>query len=574
MSFFRSFAQVLKTKEGGPQAKKPTGYLKHKAQPKQAGPEGKSSGQGGPVPAGQTQPGQPTQVRDGQAPAAVQGAAQSGVGPARLVQPSQTSQRPGPSAAELETLTKELEEKQRQADSRAREILVQAKSEALKIREQAERESRESQDSLVKQQQALERQLQSLNVRLDQVDRREDQLDTRFTQLEKQKEDLEKRRADLIKELEKAAHLTREQAKQELLERLEQEVDQQASMMIQQKVAIAEEEVEEKAKELLVDAMKHGATDYVVEYTVSSVPLGNADMKGRIIGKDGRNIRAFERATGVDIELDEGDEVRITSFDPIRREVARQTLEKLMKDGRIQPSRIEELVQRTQADLDKALFEAGKQLAHRFNVYDLPREVIQAMGRFKYRFSYGQNMIHHMIEVTQIGKKLAQELELDTRTVILGCLLHDIGKVLEGEGSHVQLGVQFLKRHHIPQEVIDCVAQHHEDEPFTSAESVIVHIADAVSGARPGARSENREEYVQRLSEMEEIATAHPEVSKAFAIQAGRELRVILNPDQSSDRDLQVVAHKVAQQIQEEMQYPGTVTVNVIRELRATAKAE
>jgi ribonuclease Y len=546
MSFFRSFAQVLKTKDGdsqrGPKGKKPTGYLKHKPKQKQPQLQGQS---------GKNTQSAPAQQPVVQAPVAT-----------------------GPSQEDLDKIQKEAEEKLRQAENRAREVLVQAKSEALKLREQAEREARESQDTLAKQQEALDRQLQSLNARLDQVDRREQQLDSRFEVLEKQKQDLEKRREELIKELERAAHLSREQAKQELLERLEREVDQQAALMIQQKIAAAEEEVDNKAKELLVDAMKHGATDYVVEYTVSSVPLGSADMKGRIIGKDGRNIRAFERATGVDIELDEGDEVRITSFDPVRREVARQTLEKLMKDGRIQPSRIEELVERTRQDLDKAIFEAGKQLAHRFNVYDLPREVIQAMGRFKYRFSYGQNMIHHMIEVTQIGKKLSQELELDTRTVVLGCLLHDIGKVLEGEGSHVQLGVQFLKRHRIPQEVIDCVAQHHEDEPFTSAESVVVHIADAVSGARPGARSENREEYIQRLSEMEEIAQAHPEVSKAFAIQAGRELRVLLNPDKSTDRDLQVVAQKVAQQIQEEMQYPGTVTVNVIRELRAVAKAE
>lgn len=550
MSFFRSFAQVLKTKDGdstrGPKGKKPTGYLKQRPKQKPA----------------QQQPAQ----RNGQQPQRGSAPAQTQVQAAPVVK--------GPSQEELDKIQKEAEEKLRQAENRAREVLVQAKSEALKLREQAEREARESQDTLVKQQEALDRQLQSLNARLDQVDRREQQLDSRFDLLEKQKQDLEQRREELIKELERAAHLSREQAKQELLERLEREVDQQAALMIQQKIAKAEEEVDDKAKELLVDAMKHGATDYVVEYTVSSVPLGSADMKGRIIGKDGRNIRAFERATGVDIELDEGDEIRITSFDPVRREVARQTLEKLMKDGRIQPSRIEELVDRTRQDLDKAIFEAGKQLAHRFNVYDLPREVIQAMGRFKYRFSYGQNMIHHMIEVTQIGKKLAQELELDTRIVILGCLLHDIGKVLEGEGSHVQLGVQFLKRHRIPQEVIDCVAQHHEDEPFSSAESVIVHIADAVSGARPGARSENREEYIQRLSEMEEIATAHPEVSKAYAIQAGRELRVLLNPDKSSDRDLQVVAQKVAQQIQEEMQYPGTVTVNVIRELRAVAKAD
>lgn len=460
-----------------------------------------------------------------------------------------------------------------QAKDRAREVLVEAKSEALKVRSQAEKDAKEFEESLKKQQSSLDRQLSSLNKRLDQIEKREKQLDDRWTDLDKRKAELDDIRQELTDELAHVSGYTKEQAKQELLDRLERQVDRQAASMVAQKVAHAEEEAENKSQEILMDAMKHGATDYVVEYTMSSVQLANADMKGRIIGKEGRNIRAFERVTGVDIDLDESDEVRLSSFDPVRREIARQALERLMKDGRIQPSRIEEVVERVQKDMEKTTFEEGKRLAHRFNIYDLPKEVLRHLGKFKYRFSYGQNMIHHVIETTQMGRKLAQELELDVRTVTLGCLLHDIGKVIEGEGSHVQLGVQFLKRHKLPAEIVACVAEHHEDEPFSSSESVIVHIADAISGARPGARNENREEYVQRLNEMEDIAEAHDGVNQAFAIQAGRELRVILNPDKTADRDIQVIAQKIAQQIQEDMQYPGTVTVNTIRELRASAKA-
>lgn len=461
----------------------------------------------------------------------------------------------------------------KKAENRSREIIIEAKSEALRLREKVEKEARDFEESLQKQQAALDRQLQSLNSRLDQIENQEKQLDERWHNLDKQKQDLEAKRQQLIDELASVAGYSREQAKEELLSRLEREVDKQAALMVQAKIAQAEEEAREKSRDILVEAMRHGATDYVVEYTMSSVQLPSPEVKGRIIGKDGRNIRAFERATGVDIELDEADEVRITSFDPVRREVARQALERLLKDGRIQPSRIEEVVERVQSEIDKTIYEEGKRLTHRFNLYDLPKEVIQSLGRFKYRSSYGQNMIHHVIETVQIGRKLGQELGLDLRTITLGCLLHDIGKVLEGEGSHVQLGVQFLRRHKFPEAVIAAVAEHHEDEPFSSPESVVVHIADAISGARPGARNENREEYVQRLSEMEDIALSFEGVSKAYAIQAGRELRVILNPDKSSDRDLQVIAQKVAEKIQEDMQYPGVVTVNAIRELRASAKA-
>jgi ribonuclease Y len=338
---------------------------------------------------------------------------------------------------------------------------------------------------------------------------------------------------------------------------------------------LAEEEADEKAKEILIDAMKHGATDYVAEYTMSAVKLPEPDMKGRIIGKDGRNIRAFERATGVDVALDETpDEVRLSSFDPVRREVARIALERLLKDGRIQPTRIDEVVQKVETEISKVMFEEGKRLCHKVGVYNLPHDLIQLLGRFKYRFSYGQNLIQHTIEETQIGIKLANELGLDVMTVTLGCLLHDVGKIVEGEGNHIELGVQLLKKYHMPQAVIDCVAQHHEDEPFSSMESFVVYIGDAISGSRPGARNENHEEYVKRLTKLEEIAMSYEGVAKAFAIQAGREVRVLLAADKSSDRDTTVIAQKIAERYEQEMQYPGTVTVNVIREVRGAAVAK
>ena len=299
-------------------------------------------------------------------------------------------------------------------------------------------------------------------------------------------------------------------------------------------------------------------------------------MKGRIIGKEGRNIRSFERATGVDVDLDETPgEVRLSSFDSIRREVARVTLTRLIADGRIQPSRIEEFVEKTQRELERTMFEEGKRLCHEVKVYNLPRELVQMLGRFKYRFSYGQNMIAHTLEETKIGVSLAQEVGVNVNTVRLGCLLHDIGKVVtDEEGSHVELGVKLLKKYQIPQMVIDTVEQHHEDVPISTVEAAIVYIADAISGSRPGARYEDYEEYVKRLTKLEEIATSFPGVKEAYAIQAGREIRVLVNPQDLSDTATEKLAHDLKLKIEKEMTYPGTVKVTVIREVRASDVAK
>ena len=319
--------------------------------------------------------------------------------------------------------------------------------------------------------------------------------------------------------------------------------------------------------------MRYGAIDYVAEYTLSVINLPSEDFKGRIISKDGRNIRAFELATGVDVDLEEEGVIRLSSFDATRREIARMSLETLIKDGRIQPARIEEIVRKTREDVEKTIYKAGEELAHRVGVFNLPQEITQALGRFKYRYSYGQNMIAHTLEETKIGIALAHELGADVNIVKLGCLLHDIGKVVtDKEGSHVDLGVELLKKHRFPQAVVDCVAAHHEDIPFPSIESIIVYISDAVSGGRPGARHEDFEEYLKRIKTIEDAARSKKGVREVYALQAGRELRVIVRPDEVTDDEATVMAEQIKEELEEKFDvFPGQIKVTVIRESRAEA---
>jgi len=326
----------------------------------------------------------------------------------------------------------------------------------------------------------------------------------------------------------------------------------------------------EKAKEILVEAMRHGATDYVAEYTVSVVKLADEEIKGRIIGKEGRNIRTFELLTGVDVDLDEVKEIRISCFDPVRREIARVSLERLITDGRIQPAKIEEIVSKTKNDIERLVHEAGQKLSHDVGVFDLPLEIIDLLGRFRYRFSYGQNMIAHTLEETKIGIKLASEVGADVDVVRRACLLHDIGKVItEDEGTHVQLGADLLRRFKFPEKVINAVYEHHEDKPFSSVESVLVYIADAISGARPGARVEDIEAYVKRMKSLEEVALTFKGVKSVFALSAGREVRVVVEPLEVDDASLVKLAHDIAGKIEKEQTYPGQVKVTVVREVRA-----
>src|SRR3989344_3887493 len=459
--------------------------------------------------------------------------------------------------------------------AKAREIIVEAKAEALAIRSKAERETGELAKQLEEQQRLLNQKLDRIDERLSSMDKRELELEKRRTDLEKTTQELQAERNNLVKKLESVAELTREEARKALFADLDEQLSKEKARFVRQKEEEAKEEAGDRVQEILIDAMKHGATDYVPEYTISVVQLPSEEMKGKIIGKSGRNINAFEHTTGVDVDLDTSQtEVRLSCFDPVRREIARISLERLIKDGRIQPTRIEEVVEKVRQELDKVIFEAGKKLCHDLGVYNLPTDLMKMLGKFKFRFSYGQNMIAHTLEETKIGIKLASELGLDVNTVKLGCLLHDIGKVSEeAEGSHVDLGVTIATQFKLPQAIIDCIAQHHEDEPFSGPEQTLVYIADAISGARPGARYENYDAYVKRLQQLEEIATTHPQVRQAYAIQAGREVRVILIPEKSKDDDVTVLSAKIRDEIKSSMTYPGTVTVSVIRETRAQAVA-
>ncbi len=382
---------------------------------------------------------------------------------------------------------------------------------------------------------------------------------------------LKKRQQELADKLVKISSLSQQEAKDLLLDSVEKELKSDIARRIRE----AEEEIkhhsEDKAKEILADALAHGVTDYTAEYTVSTVTLPNEEIKGRIIGREGRNIRSFERATGVEIELDEANVIHLSSFDSVRREIARRSLEKLIRDRRIQPQRIEEVVEKTKQEIDKILFEEGEKLCHAVKVYRLHPDLISLLGRFKFRFSYGQNMIVHTLEETKIGVQLAYELKADVNIVRLGCLLHDIGKVVgEEEGTHVQIGVKLARKYHIPEPVIKCIEEHHEDVPISSVESRLVWIADAASGSRPGARYEPHEEYVQRMEQIEKIAKEHDQVKEAFAFQAGRQVMVMVKPEVTQDDELIVLAGKISKKVEEQVSYAGQVKITCIRETQAT----
>jgi len=380
-----------------------------------------------------------------------------------------------------------------------------------------------------------------------------------------------KTKRDYIEKLEKVSSMTKEEAKKELLDQVRKELTSDIAKQVRAAKEKIEQESKEKAREILVDTMKHGATDYVAEYTISTVKVPSEDVKGRIIGREGKNIRAFERNAKVELEIDDTNEIRISSFDSIRREIAKRALITLIKDARIQPSRIEEVVKSARRKMDDVLLEEGKRIAEKCGVYKLPTEIVKYVGSFKFRTSYGQNLALHTIEETKIGIAIAKEIGADEEVVRLGCLLHDIGKVVsDEEGTHVELGVKLLKRHGFPKEVVAVVAEHHEDKPFSSTESVVVWIADAISGSRPGARYEPHEDYVKRMNKIEEIAGDFKGVETVYAFQAGRDVRVIVKPDLIDDDKLTILAHDIAKRLEKEAKYAGQIKVTAIREVRAT----
>ena len=377
---------------------------------------------------------------------------------------------------------------------------------------------------------------------------------------------------ELIKKLEKASSMTKEEAKKALLNEVQKELTAEIAQKIRQAQERIKIEAKEKVKEILADAMKQGATAYTADFTISTVSVASEEVKGRIIGREGRNIRAFEKETGVEIELDEGNIIRLSSFDSVRREIARRALELLLKDTRIQPSRIEEVVKQVKSQMNDVLLEEGKTISQECGVYNLPADLLMLIGRYRFRTSYGQNLAIHTIEETKMGVAIATELGANVETVRLGCLLHDIGKIVtDQEGTHVTVGVATLKRLGLPKEVIATVAEHHEDKPFSSIESVVVWTADAISGSRPGARYEPHEEYVKRMVKIEEIANRAQGVKEAVAFQAGRDVRIVVNPEEVDDDKLTILAHNVAKELEKEAEYAGQIKVTVLRETRATA---
>lgn len=465
----------------------------------------------------------------------------------------------------------EVEEAVEEPGADKEQLLDKARNEAESILEEARREAKELKRDLLAEETRLEE-------KEERIQDRERGLRSEKKRLQEQEKELEEKSNRLQEELEKRASLTQQEAEDQLLASLNDKLVSEKARLIKESREQAKLEAEEKAREILISAMESAATDYVSEATVSKVELPSEGMKGRIIGKEGRNIQAFERATGVDLEIDEiPKEVRISSFDPIRREIAKRSLEKLIADGRIQPARIEEIVEQVEKGLERELRKAGKDLAYKAGVSQLPPRVLTLLGKLGFRSSYGQNQAKHTLEVVNLAKALAREVGAREDLVAKAALLHDVGKVKtveEGEGSHVDLGRKILKSSGFSEELIHTAIAHHRDFPFRNIEAALVYIADAISGARPGARLEDYDSYVERIDKLEDIANSFSGVKDAFAISAGREVRVLVEPEKISDDEAVVLAQDIAEKIEKEATYPGTVKVNVIREVRASGTAE
>ena len=463
----------------------------------------------------------------------------------------------------------------REAKNRAKEILLEAKDGALKIVGEAEKGARKVKDRSADLEKELAIKEAKIESQREGIKNKEDSLERLREVISKKKDATENLYEEQKKKLQEVSFLTREEAREILLKRFDKELVEEKAKKIRLMEKELKETSEEKSQEILLEALTHGSTDYVVEHTTSKVKLDDPDMKGRIIGKEGRNIMTFEKLAGVELDLDASPgEIVVSCFDSVRREIGKIALERLIADGRIQPARIEDIIRQTQKDISHTVYKEGDKLCHMLGVYDLPKEIVQILGKFKYRFSYGQNMIKHTLEVTNIGVVLARKLGADVETVKLSCLLHDIGKVLiDGTGSHVDVGAAYLQENRIPGEVIVCVREHHGDK-YSSIESAIVSLADHISGARPGARSEDYESFIKRMTDLEEAATSFDGVEKAYAISSGREVRVFVKPEIVDDASTALLAREIARKIELEQTYPGVVNVTVIRETRKTETAQ
>ena len=465
-----------------------------------------------------------------------------------------------------------LEEAEKSAETLKREALLAAKEESMKKQAEIDKEIKERRNELNRSEKRVANKEEALDKKMDNLEKRENSLAQRENDLNRRKQEVDSFAEKAKKELERISGLTSEQAKELLLKSVEDEIKLDTAKLIKELDAKAKEEADKKAKEYVVSAIQRTAADHVAETTISVVPLPNDEMKGRIIGREGRNIRTLETMTGVELIIDDTPEaVVLSGFDPVRREVARIALEKLIVDGRIHPARIEEMVEKAQKEVENIIKEEGESAVLEVGIHSIHPELVKLLGRMRYRTSYGQNVLKHSIEVAHLAGILAAELGLDVRLAKRAGLLHDIGKAVNHEmgGSHVELGVELCKKYKESPIVINAVASHHGDCEPTSLIACIVQAADTISAARPGARRETLETYTKRLKQLEEIANSYKGVDKSFAIQAGREIRVMVVPEQVSDADMVLLAHDISKQIESELQYPGNIKVNVIRESRA-----
>ena len=462
-------------------------------------------------------------------------------------------------------------------ENKKREMLVEAKEEIHKSRTEYEKEVKERRADLQKQERRLQQKEESLDKKLDAFDRKEEELRKRQAAIASTQEEVNLIKKSQLEVLEKISGLTQEEAKNQLLQTLENDVRHDSAVKIREIEAELKENAETMAREVISIAIQRCAADHSAEATVSVVPLPNDEMKGLIIGREGRNIRTLESITGVDLIIDDTPEaITVSSFDPVRREIARLALEKLIADGRIHPTRIEDLVEKARKEVDRVIKQEGERAAFETGVNNLHPELIKLLGRQKYRTSYGQNVLNHSIEVAHIAGLLASELGVDVALAKRAGLLHDLGKSVdhEMEGSHVQLGVELARKYNESPDVIHAIEAHHNDVEPRTVIACLVQAADAISAARPGARRENVENYIRRLEKLEELTGTYPGVEKSFAIQAGREVRIMVKPEEVSEDNMTLLARAIAKKIENELEYPGQIKINVIRETKATEYAK
>ena len=464
-----------------------------------------------------------------------------------------------------------LENANREAENIKKEELFKAKEEIMKSRDELDKEIRERRGEVQSQERRLIQKEENLDKRTEMYERKERELEKAEDELEKKKEDIQEIFNRQMQELQRISGLSADDAKKQLLDELEKQLNNEKAILIKEVETQAKEEANKNAKEILSYAIQKCAADHTSETTVSIVNLPNDDMKGRIIGREGRNIKALETLTGIDLIIDDTpDAVVISGFDPLRREVAKIALEKLIDDGRIHPAKIEEMVEKAKEEIEATIKAEGERATLETGVMGLNQDIVRLLGKLKYRTSYGQNVLNHSIEVSNLARIMAEELGLDSTRARRAGLLHDIGKALDHdmEGTHVELGVEVLRKYKENELVVNAVEAHHGDVEPKTLEAVLVAAADAISASRPGARRETLEAYIKRLQNLEEIANSFDGVDKSFAIQAGREIRIMVKPEKISDADMTVLARDIAKKVESDMEYPGQIKVNVIREFR------